>query len=124
MYNHLNADLLLEMAEIGRIDGYKINIYGSEGPMPHFHVEHKEKNIKSCIKILEDGYFKHGVHKDVLDSKIVKKLITFLTEPHRVFGKHGYTNWQIICIYWNDNNPDYIIEGDLEKLVMPKYNNL
>lgn len=27
MYSHLNEDLLLEMAEIGRIYGYKINIY-------------------------------------------------------------------------------------------------
>ena len=123
-YKHLNEDLLMEMAEIGRLAGYKILIYGSEGPIPHFHVEHKEKKIKSCIKILEDDYFQHGIHKDTLDNKIVKKLKLFLSEPHKIFGKHGYSNWQIICIYWNDNNPDYLIKEDLDKLKMPSYNNL
>ena len=123
-YKHLDENLLLEMAEIGRIDGYKILIYGAEGPIPHFHVLHKDNSVKSCIKILEDGYFKHGEHQDTLEKSVVKKLKLFLNQPHRTFGKHGYTNWQIICIYWNDNNPDYLIEDDLDKLVMPEYNNL
>jgi len=122
MYSHLNEQLLLEMAEIGRIDGYKILIYGSEGPTQHFHVENKEKKISSCVKICEDGYFSHGTHKDTLDNKLVKKLKEFLNAPHKFFGKHGYTNWQIICIYWNDNNPDYLI--DLDTVKMPLYNNL
>lgn len=86
MYSHLNEDLLLEMAEIGRIDDYKVNIYGSEGPIPHFHVENKEKNIKSCVCILEDKYFIHGIYKDKLDSKLVKKLISFLSSPHKFFS--------------------------------------
>lgn len=126
MYSHLNEDLLLEMAEIGRIYGYKINIYiyGSEGPIPHFHVENKEKNIKSCVCILEDKYFKHRIYKDGLDSKLVKWLKLFLSSPHKFFGKHGYTNWQIICAYWNDNNPDYMIKEGLDALRMPLYNNL
>lgn len=122
MYEHLNEDLLLEMAEIGRFDGYKILIFGSEGPISHFHVENKEKNIHSCVKILEDGYFCHGIYSDKLSRTAVKKLKQFLISPHRVFGKNGYNNWQIISIYWNDNNPDYLI--DLEVSIMPKYNNL
>lgn len=122
MYEHLNEDLLLEMAEIGRFDGYKILIFGSEGPIPHFHIENKEKNIHSCVKILEDGYFCHGIYSDKLSKTIVKKLKQFLISPHRIFGKNGYNNWQIISIYWNDNNPDYLI--DLDLIVMPKYNNL
>lgn len=124
MYMHLNEEQLLEMAEIGRFDGYKILIYGAEGPVAHFHVDNNEKNIHACVKILEDGYFQHGKYKDVLPTSVVKKLKLFLASPHKFFGKDGYTNWQIICIYWNDNNPDYSIDEDLDKLQMPKYNNL
>ena len=96
MYTHVNEDLLLEMAEIGRIDGYKVLVYGSESPVPHFHVENKEKNIHCCIAILEDCYFKHSRYNDKLPRKIAKKLREFLSAPHKFFGKNGYTNWQII----------------------------
>lgn len=123
LYKHVEENLLLEMAEIGRFEGFRLLIYGCEGPIPHFHIENKEKNIYSCIKILEDDYFRHGKYKDKLSSKDVKKLKQFLLAQHKLFGKHGYTNWQIICIYWNDNNPDYQIE-DVEKVTMPSYNNI
>ena len=67
-YTHLNEQMLLEMAEIGRFDGYKIMIYGNEGPIPHFHVEHKEKNLSVCVRIDKAEYFSHGRHKYKLDS--------------------------------------------------------
>lgn len=122
MYEHLNEDLLLEKAEIGRFDGYKILIFGSEGPIPHFHIESVGENIYSCVKILEDDYFLHGKYLDRLNRSVSNKLKKFLISPHRIFGKHGYNNWQIICIYWNDNNPNYVM--DLDSIVMPEYNNL
>ena len=122
-YTHLNEQMLLEMAEIGRFDGYKIMIYGNEGPIPHFHVEHKEKNLSVCVRIDKAEYFSHGSHKDKLDSKVIKKLKLFLESPHKFFGKNGYTNWQIICVYWNDNNMDYQIE-DVNSLKMPDYSKI
>ena len=121
-YSHLNEQLLLEMAEIGRIDGYKIMVYGCEGPIPHFHVEHKEKEISSCVRIDKAEYFSHGVYKDKLGKDIKKRLIEFMNAPHKFFGKSGFTNWQIICVYWNDSNVDYTI--DLETLKMPDYSKL
>lgn len=124
MYRHLNEDLLLEMAEIGRIRGYKVLIFGSEDPIPHFHVENKEKKIYTCIKILENDYFQHGRYKDKLPANIKVDLINFLNSPHKFFGKYGFTNWQIICVYWNDNNPNFAITEELENLQMPKYENL
>lgn len=123
MYLH-NDKLLIEMAEIGRIDGYRIMIYGCEGHIPHFHVENKEKEIFSCVKILESSYFIHNKYTDTLDNKTVKKLVQFLNEPHKFFGKHGYNNWQIICVYWNDNNPDFQIKENIENLKMPDYSKL
>mgnify|MGYP006895545450 CR=1 FL=1 len=124
MYKHLNEKLLLEMAEIGRFDNYKIMIYGAEGPVPHFHIDNDEKNTHCCIKILEDDYFQHGIYKDKLCKSEVKRLKTFLIKPHKFFGRNGYNNWQIICIYWNDNNPRWAIKEDFDKLIMPAYNNL
>ena len=121
-YTHLNEQLLLEMAEIGRFDGFKIMVYGSEGPVPHFHVENKEEGVSCCVRIDCAEYFQHGKHKDTLERKNVKKLSTFLSSPHKFFGKHGYNNWQIICVYWNDNNPEYTL--DIESTRMPEYSNL
>ena len=118
----IEEELLLEMAEIGRFDGYRIMVYGKEGPIPHFHIEYKEKEISCCVKILGAEYFQHGIHKDRLDKNAKKQLCEFLKSPHKIFGKHGYSNWNMICVYWNDSNTDYIIEEDLEKLKMPDYN--
>lgn len=119
-----NDNLLIEMVEIGRIDGYSVMIYGCEEPIPHFHIENKEKEIFSCVKILENSYFKHNKYNDTLDNKTVKKLVQFLNEPHKFFGKHGYNNWQIIYVYWNDNNPDFQIKENIENLKMPDYSKL
>ena len=119
-----NDNLLIEMAEIGRIDGYSVMIYGCEEPIPHFNIENKEKEIFSCVKILENSYFKHNKYNDTLDNKTVKKLVQFLNEPHKFFGKHGYNNWQIIYVYWNDNNPDFQIKENIEDLKMPDYSKL
>lgn len=121
MYTHLNEQLLLEMAEIGRIDGYKILVYGSEGPIPHFHVENKEKEVFCCVKILEPAYFEHSKYNSVLPKSIVKKLAYFLNSSHKLFGKYGMSNWEVICVYWNDNNPDYQIKEKIENLKIPDY---
>ena len=120
MYNHINEELLLEMAEIGRFNGYRIMIYGNEGPVPHFHVEHKEKGINSCIRIDKAEYFSHGKHKDKLSRDTIKELYNFLKQPHKTFGKHGYNNWQIICIYWDDNNIEFTLD-DISSMSMPDY---
>ena len=121
MYEHVNENLLTEMVEIGRIDGYKILVYGSEGSIPHFHIENKEADFYCCVKILENSYFSHGKYKDRLASAQRKKLQKFLSSKHRFFGKFGFTNYQIICVYWNDNNPDYLIDTEMN---MPNYEEL
>lgn len=121
-YKHLNEDMLLEMSEIGRFDEYKILVYGSEGPIPHFHFESTKDNKKGCIRLDRPEYFSHGRYQDKLNSKEVKYLIQFLNAPHKFFGKVGYNNWQIICIYWGDNNPEFQV--DLDTIKMPDYSKL
>lgn len=118
-YTHLNEDLLLEMAEIGRFNGLQIKVFGSEGPVPHFHFEDTER--KGCIQLKEARYFKHGKYQDELKSGELDDLIDFLEGPHKFFGQYGLTNWQVICVYWGDNNPQYQVDV---KLPMPDYREL
>lgn len=122
-YTHLNPSdsTLVEMAEVGRFDEYKITIYGSEGPIPHFHFETLTEEIKGCIRLDKPEYFSHGPYQDKLNSKDRRRMIEWLKSPHKHFGKVGYTNWQVICIYWDDNNHDNMFD---ENTPMPDYEEL
>lgn len=122
-YTHLNSEdlLLLEMAEVGRFDRYKISIYGGEGPVPHFHFDCEADNIHGCIRLDKPEYFQHGRYKDKLAASERKRMIKWLISPHKSFGKYGATNWDVICIYWNDNNQDHLTRPDLP---IPDYNTL
>lgn len=119
-YTHVNLEdpTLVEMAEIGRIDTLIVRVYGSEGPVPHFHFVSKNKEIDGCIRIDKPEYFPHGNHTSKLTGKNLKNMINFLNAPHKRLGKHGYTNWDVICMYWDDDNVDYQIPEDLK---MPDY---
>ena len=119
-YTHKNSltSQLLEMAEVGRFDIYKISIYGGEWPIPHFHFYIDDPNEGGCIRLDKPEYFIHGNHTEKLNSKGRKNLIEWIKSPHKSFGKYGLTNWQIICIYWDDNNPNYLFNKDAE---MPDY---
>lgn len=118
-YTHPNfSNTLLEMAEVGRFEEFKICIFGSGGPIPHFHFESIDGTIDGCIRLDKPEYFKHGKHQSRLNSRDRKRIIQWLGLPHRFFGKYGLTNWQMICIYWDENNPDFIFNKDAE---MPDY---
>lgn len=120
IYTHraTSDSLLLEMAEVGRFDVYKISIYGGEGPVPHFHFWVDDPNAGGCIRLDKPEYFKHGNHVEELNSKSRRRMISWLQSPHKSLGKYGLTNWQVICIYWDDNNIDYPFNKDAE---MPNY---
>lgn len=120
-YTHKNSPstLLLEMAEVGRFEEYRISIYGGEGPIPHFHFYTNNPDAGGCIRLDKPEYFIHGNHKEKLSSKDRKNITKWLQSPHKSFGKYGATNWQVICIYWDDNNPTHPFNKDAE---MPDYN--
>lgn len=117
-YTHLNEDLLLEMSEIGRVDNLKILVYGSEGPIPHFHFETLDRELEGCIRLDKPEYFDHGKHRGRLTKRLLKNLIKFLEAPHKYLGKFGMTNWQVICMYWDDNNINYPFNKEAK---MPNY---
>ena len=122
-YSHKNHETtqLLEMAEVGRIGGMKISVYGGEGPIPHFHFYYDNPSEGGCIRLDKPEYFSHGRHTRTLSSSEKKEMISFLKSPHKSFGKYGLTNWQVICIYWDDNNKDFPFDKDAP---MPDYSKL
>lgn len=112
---------LLEMAEVGGFDVYKISICGGEGPIPHFHFYTDDPNKGGCIRLDRPEYFTHGQHTEKLNSKSRKRMIEWLQSPHDSFGKFGLTSWQVICIYWDDNNRQHPFNKEAE---MPNYKEL
>lgn len=117
----LNETLLLEMAEVGSFLKYRICVYGKEGSYPHFHFYKDDPKTGGCIRLDVPEYSVHGSYTEKLNSKDRKKLVKWLMQPHKSFGKYGLTNWRIICIYWDDNNPNYLFNKEAS---MPDYTKL
>ena len=107
--------------------GIVLEIYvnsNDPGKLPHFHVRNKDdwSEFHSCIRIDCAEYFAHGNKVDVLSSKEKKALQQFMSSDVRqkLFSEDGrrLTDWEYVCILWNDNNSDVTIE---ENLVQPDY---
>ena len=108
-------ETLLEMAQVGTVDdSIIIKIYGGEGPIPHFHFYETQSKRSGCVKILEASYFPHGGrYLDTLKRWEVEDLLTWLPEKSQFFEKRGLnvTNWQAICILWDQNNSQYCLKN-------------
>ena len=117
LYSHgydLINQHLFEMATVkGGFMSIKLAIFGSEGPIPHFHFYKgiaPEESIPNngsrgggCLCMDRPLYFNHGSHKETLSSKEIKGLIKFLQEPNKRFK--SISNWVYLIGLWNDNNP-------------------
>lgn len=113
---------LYEMARIGEFAGFFVYVYGSEGPVPHFHVllgKPEAPSWESCIRIQGARYFQHGRKQETLNAKQKRQLVDFLRAPHKHFPDRQ--NWQILIIQWSMNNPDHEIDPNL---LMPDYTQL
>lgn len=102
-------DSLYEMMEVGRFEDFKICVYGKEGPIPHFHFYppgHLEKE-GGCIRLDEPEYFNHGSYKATLNKRNIKRMIEWMSQPHKYWGKYGETNWDLLVLDWNDQNSNF-----------------
>ena len=98
-------------ANVGRIGITKIgkvaiNVYGGEGPVPHFHIEGKD--FSCCVCIFDNRYFDHGIHQDILNTKQLKELDSFMRDKSSLNEK--LTNWEAAKFIWEaaniENNDD------------------
>ena len=112
----------VDHALIGTIDfstagNCKIEVYGKEGSIPHFHITNKSINFECCLCIYEPLYFNHGSKTDKLSKKELKILDTWLREKNDEFTV--YTRWEVICILWKmSENPSELIP---KILIQPHY---
>lgn len=114
-----NLDKYEEMATIGKLNNYKIQIFAKEGPSPHFHFFDTKTGLEGCICLLTSEYFWHNSNKSkqlTLNLKEKKELMKFLVEKNNIFS--SFTNWKAIVVNWNFNNPDHMIS---ENISIPNY---
>lgn len=99
------------------------------GKIPHFHLRDVDdwSRFHTCIRIDKAEYFHHGSKQDMLNNKEKKQLDQFMkSTTKKKIHRPGadpliLTNWEYICILWDDNNsdvelPDDIIQPDYSKL--------
>ena len=92
-----NADKLIDIC--------KIEVYGSEGQTPHFHVISTTNKFECCPCIFKALYFNHGYKTDKLSRKQLKILDDWLRLPCSKFGG-VLSNWEIIVRLWEScDNP-------------------
>lgn len=108
-FNLLSDEFLLEVSP-GKIDNNiigkcKIEVYGGEGPIPHFHIIGLTKKFECCPCIFQPLYFNHGTKTDKLIKNQLKILDLWLREPCTKFGG-VLTNWEVIVQLWEScGNP-------------------
>jgi len=92
------------------------------GQIPHFHViDHNTRGsqFSSCIRIDTPEYFRHGYHRNTLNSSEKKALVEFLQKvsPHDSMQR---TNWGRIVDEWNKNT----MRAQVRCTKMPSYQQL
>ena len=101
----------------------KLYVYGGERNIPHFHIESSDGKFICCVKIYEPYYFIHPGKEGTLNSaqreELDKYLRTFYKTP---VGGIKITIWQMICIDWNNANPNYAVFKN--NATQPDYNKL
>jgi hypothetical protein len=135
--------IVSEMGEIGTMREphfYTVSVRSNEGMTPHFHVYDKQGRVRgrrsrkrngthSCIQILQNKYFKHGVYTDELDSGVQQALDSFMRAVRKA-EEHdegiGKTNYQYAVSQWNEQNrtkgkPNWINPNTASK---PDYTNI
>lgn len=128
-YVHQN---IYGMSRAGKIsaDGDTYEIYvntDDAGKIPHFHFRtiNDWSRFHSCIRIESAKYFLHDSKDDKLNAKQKKELQKFMLEPTsaNIYDAQGnrINNWQYICILWNGNNSDVLIDRTVEQ---PDYTQL
>lgn len=112
---------LEEMARIGRAGRYDICVYSGEGPVPHFHFKNLQTGKEGCMRLDCAAYFPHNRYTATLNTKERQALVKFLMSPSTF---RSTSQFQKICLLWNDNNPQYQMHGDPYSFSIPRYEDM
>lgn len=84
----------------------KVEIYASEGPIPHMHVFNNNKSFEACICIYSNNYFAHGgKYTSKFSTKQCKEFNEWMNKPNSK-SHNGSTNWDAAAFLWEVSNPD------------------
>ena len=108
MDNNYVDHIVAGTIDFSTVGSCKIEIYGKEGPIPHFHIINKSNDFECCICIYSANYFTHGSKTDnKLSSIELKELDTWLRQPNKYFKP--LTNWDTICVYWKTSENHMVL---------------
>ena len=108
------------LAEVPKQQGFIICVGDGERDIRHFHI-FRNNNDKiawmngACLFFSENSYYDHGKNRATLSDDELKAVVKKLKEPHPTLE---VTNWKYLITLWNDNNPEYPLEGNPE---IPEY---
>lgn len=125
--NNTSLENIYGMSRVGTISskGATLEIYvntNDAGKIPHFHLRDMNEwnRFHTCIRIDKPEYFIHENKQDTLTTKEAKELNEFMISPTRkpLFNENGQriSNWEYICMLWDDNNSDVMISEDVVQL--------
>ena len=102
----------------------KIEIYSSEGAVPHMHVFNSDKSFEACICIYSNNYFAHGgKYTDKFSSKQCREFNEWMSKINtKIPG--NITNWQGAVGFWEFANPDCKFPENRKVKTQPHYENM
>ena len=106
------------------IGSCRIDVYGGEGDIPHFHITSESNNFRTCIKIHSAEYFNHETkYQDQLSGKGARQLNDWLQTENSIF-RHNITNWEVIRNMWEASNPNCKFPESKKVKKQPNYTTL
>lgn len=129
IYNYINSnndnEIINESVYSGNITGWgncTIYVRGSEGPIPHVHIDAKDGSKKACMCLFDSKFFSHGEPNKYtkLDKKALKDFDTIMSKQNK---KKNITNWEKAVEEWETSNASSPWEhkDDYTSLVKPDY---
>lgn len=102
----------------------KIEIYSSEGSIPHMHVFNNDKSFETCVCIYSNNYFTHrGKYTSKFSSKQCREFNKWMSKINTK-SPSAITNWQAAAGFWEFANPECKFPKNHKVKIQPNYENM
>ena len=102
----------------------KVEVYGSEGPIPHMHVFNSDKSFETCICIYSNNYFAHGAkYNNKFTAKQCKEFNDWMKQRNTK-APMITSNWEAAVFLWEVANPDCRFPVNRKVSIQPHYEDM
>ena len=102
----------------------KVEVYSSEGPIPHMHIYNSDKSFEACICIYSNNYFAHGgKYTSKFSSKQCKEFNEWMKKRNSK-SVGNITNWEAVAGFWEFANPDCKFPENQKVKTQPHYEDM